>query len=215
MLAEPSIMNVVLEILLKYEQEGYVIRRLDLKNTLYLILDYHCVHGNIYEILWVLWFAKSFSIKLSQTYGNQLVKIDNPMVAIMVKYLQDDGLISKNLNNSVWSEHERKEDLYSNYWLYTYEAKQRGWMNPSNSFHISCNFYKALETYNISFFNPNKQIAIEPFIEFDDEKMVHLQKSIKIIKDLIGSGTVSDSELKDLEKAVSESIEAISSDMDY
>lgn len=62
MIAEPSVMKTVLEILLKYQNAGYILRKTDIKNSIYNILEYHCLHNNIYEILWALWIAKSLSI---------------------------------------------------------------------------------------------------------------------------------------------------------
>ncbi|MEI7884628.1 MAG: RNA-directed DNA polymerase [Clostridia bacterium] len=215
MIAEPSIMRVVLEILLKYDKIGYTVRKRDLTNTIYLILDYHCIHGNYYEILWSLWIAKSFSIKLNKNYGNMLVKVDNPLVAVMVKHMQDEKLISKTLNKSVWTEHENNDDLYSEYWIYTYEALQRDWLKTSNKFQIQCTFFKALETYDVTFFEPNNQINLESFVDFDDDKIKCLKDLIELTRTLIKNGTASHEELEKVEHALVESIGVKFGDIEY
>jgi hypothetical protein len=51
-LSEPSVIEVVLEIFLKYQNEGYDIRKNIIKNTLYTIFDNNIIHNNTYELLW-------------------------------------------------------------------------------------------------------------------------------------------------------------------
>lgn len=215
MVAEPSVMKVVLEILLKHENEGYIIRRNDLKNTLYLVLDHHCLHGNIYEILWSLWIAKSTKINISQKYGNKLVKVDNPLVAIMVNHLQEEKLLSRNLNKAAWVEHESMKDLYSEHWIYTYEALRRNWIKAENKFQINCNFYKALDTFNVSFFNPDKQIELESFVEFEDGNLQKLNESVKLLKELVTGKGVKEDNLKKIEEVIENSIKPVIADREY
>ena len=176
---EPTSIQIALEIFLKYETEGYKLEKNQIKKTIYAIVDDNIVHNNAYEILWVLWLAKSLGVKISKPYAQSLLGMDNPLVAIVIIDMINNNLVSPNLDFSEWREYENADSLMSEYWMYSYEAYVQGFKDTDERYVNQNQFFKALESECIRFYDTNLQVHVNSFEEFDDELQIKTIKSIQ------------------------------------
>lgn len=162
--------------------------------------------------------SEELKYKLSKNYGNILVEIENPLVAIIVTDMIEYNLLNRNLNQPVWKNHETFDDLYGEYWLYAYEAYRRGWISTQEKYINGCTFYKALETFNVYFYDNNRQIEINDFEEFEDELLLKMHKKVQELQVKIAEIKPSDPEVnttKNIFEDLSEALDLIYSDTDY
>lgn len=207
-LSEPSVIKVVLEILLKYSNIDYSIRKNVVKATLYAIFDANIIHGNTYEILWSLWVAKSLKIKVNADYANMLILMDDPLIALVINDMISQNLISSKIDRSIWKQHESFEGLFSEHWIYAYEAYVRNDVITDEKYLNKSDFYKALETNNIRFYDPNKQIEITEFEPFEDEINNKIIQTINDIKNKLAKIEKFDNEFE-LLQSITENVKEL------
>lgn len=182
LLSEPSVIQVVLEIFLKYRDAGYNLKKSDIKSTLYTIYDNNIVHSNTYEILWSIWVARSLEININREYAKKLVEMDDPLVSLVIKDMQRINLINSNINTTLWNRHETFESLFSEHWIYAYETYVNGEVSTQDRYINRSTFYKALETNSVRFYDSTRQIEVEAFESFEDEISTKIVKVINEIK---------------------------------
>jgi hypothetical protein len=110
------------------------------------------------------------------------VELDDPLVALVLIDLKKSSLISSNIDMSLWDKHENFESLFSEHWMYSYEAYVNGEVSTSEKYINKSNFFKALETYSVRFYDSSLQIEIEPFESLEDEFNIKVAKAINEIK---------------------------------
>lgn len=102
MIAEPSVIPIVLEIFLAYRSMGYSLNFKKIEKTINNNIGYYSKLGYGYEVSWSLWLAKSLEIKVSRTAAKELSLIDDPFARLTALNLRNSGLISTGLNVSDW-----------------------------------------------------------------------------------------------------------------
>lgn len=165
MLAESSVIPIVTDILVKYQNLGYTLNIPKIGETINLALK---IHGNLshtYEIIWLLWIAKTFNISIGDGQASLITNIDDPIVAIVFLDINNKGLVPKKVDFSVWKKHMQSSELYSEFWILTYEAYVKGWLpSKSGKDYISKDpFFGFLKSNNVSFYEDS--ITHEKYIE--------------------------------------------------
>ncbi|MFP9126785.1 RNA-directed DNA polymerase [Niallia sp. BSM11] len=172
MIVEPSVLPIATEILLGYRIAKYPLDFKKIKLTLFEIILYYCSYGYTHEISWALWLCKSLNINIPVKVAKELAKIEDSIVALITLDLHNQGKIKK-IDVSLWESLVTKESLYSNHWLLTYEAINKGWLNPKEGRAIieDDDFFKLLLEKNISFYKPDEQVLPVEVNLSDNEKL--------------------------------------------
>lgn len=143
-LADGSCIKTVLQIIVKYFCRNYNINFEIIEETLNYIIDYSCNYYNTYEILWALWYLIVFNLTMEYEVQKKIVEYDNPLVALMILYLREEGKIDEKLDLRLWKSYMKSEELYGKNWILAYEAYYRKWL-PAKS---GKNYIKSRKFFN-------------------------------------------------------------------
>lgn len=128
----PSISDLIIKVFLSNSKS---LKRNDIKNAIYTILERNIQLNNHQEVIWTLWIAKILNIKISSSYLERVIKSKNSIAIIIVL----DMISSKQVVNSRGITNAIKELLdfleeednlmWSEYWLLAYEIDLNYWAN--------------------------------------------------------------------------------------
>lgn len=109
------------------------------------------------EIIWLLLLIIRLEMQVPSRRISPLFQLENSMVALMLTYAADRGLIQGAIDHSVWQRHLTAQGLRSPMWLYAYETVRNG-TNPNNgrNFIAQDPFFSLLLNRNIQFFDPSR-----------------------------------------------------------
>ena len=158
MIAEPSVIPIVLEIFLAYRNMGYNLNLKKIEKTINNNIGYYSKLGFGYEISWSLWLAKSLNIKISRTTAKELSLIEDPFARLTALDLRSNGLISAGLNVSNWNINLTHDQLYQEHWIFAYEALKKGWLTSRTNYIASDPFFSILSNKNIEFYDSTLQV---------------------------------------------------------
>jgi hypothetical protein len=83
-------------------------------------------HGS--EVLWSIWAALLFDLKLSAKSAEALSLMEDSFVAVAASLADERGIFSESLTSAVWARWLEPECFADTHWLFTYEAYRQGWM---------------------------------------------------------------------------------------
>ena len=128
-LADSSTIPVILDIFLDYEAASYELDYDNIQETLNYIIELNSKFSYSYELLWSLWALYLLELKLEPRNYESLSRVNEPLVALMSLYLVSVGFLEDEFDRTLWQEHMRSDELYTDYWILAYEAYKRGWLN--------------------------------------------------------------------------------------
>ncbi|WPS88318.1 RNA-directed DNA polymerase [Brevibacillus halotolerans] len=158
MIVEPSTLQVALQILLSYDNHGYLLNRTKIAETITDIIIHHASFNHYYEISWALWISKSLNISLDMRVGNAISQINNSIVALIALDLSNSGLIV-GLNTTNWQSYLTVSNMYEEEWLLNYEAQVKGWLSSGRSPFTSESLFSDLNSNNVKFYDSSHQIT--------------------------------------------------------
>ena len=171
----PSLSELIIKILLKNKDK---IHSNKLKAVLYSITE-KCLSFNFQqELVWIVWAAKTFNIKINQDFVIKILESENDLSIIILLDCINSGIINKTAKITSAIDKKRKEledldidengnsgaILWTNHWLLAYEAQFHHWLDSStNQFKVIENneFYKKLLDLNINFYDSSYQIPVD------------------------------------------------------
>ncbi|WP_412074111.1 RNA-directed DNA polymerase [Tritonibacter mobilis] len=104
------------------------------------------------EIIWLLFLAIRLNVRLESKNISQLSSMENSLVALLVNYAHDKGVIVGDVDYSLWETSLNKDGLEGPMWLYAYESVRLGIApNKDSNFIKHHKFFKFLLEKNISF----------------------------------------------------------------
>lgn len=155
-LSDPLVFPDVIDIIKRFMKvEGYSINANMVEEAVNYLIEFNARYNNVYELLWGLWALKVFNLKLYEENLKLIEKVDDPLVALMVLYLEEVGFIEVNVDHAYWQKHMLSDGLYTDKWILVYEAYVRGWL-PSVSgkdYIENKNFFRILREHKIRFMN--------------------------------------------------------------
>jgi hypothetical protein len=157
---EPTMLPVLLDV---YENQD---NRNDDRLTS-LIEGLCAYHGPLYqgfEVAWSLWLAKNLGLTLSRKIGEIVSRIDDDIVALIALDLRDSGQLHIE-DVTLWSSHLSKGELYSQHWLLAYEACEQGWLEPTEDYIGSDDFFSILRMHDVRFYDRGAE-WVEDYHEF-------------------------------------------------
>ena len=177
------------EIIEGYKYRDYPINIDKISKFINVLIQDNIDLKNDFEVTWALSIANRLRIKICEEVSQRLLQCDNAIINTLTMILNDNSLLSGNLNFDYYRSFFTKEDLYNSNWLFTYECCNQGWLNQSkNQVYIkNDNFYKQLLDNKISFIKPNFSIvAVElKNIVLEKINMESIIKSGKLVIETI------------------------------
>ncbi|MFK4474904.1 hypothetical protein ABH897_004672 [Paenibacillus sp. RC73] len=158
MIAEPSVIPTVIEILLAYRDKGYNLNYKKIAKTIDNNIGYHSKFSHGYKVSWNLWLAKSFNIKISRAAAKELSTIEDSFSRIVALDMRSNGLITTGLNISEWNNYLSHDHLYQEHWIFAYEAIKKGFLTSRSNYISSDNFFSLLASRNIEFYDSTLQL---------------------------------------------------------
>ena len=170
----PSISDLIIKILI---DKIKFIKKNNLRNAIYSIID-RCISLNQHqEVIWAIWFAKVFEVQIKKEYIIKVIESQNSLAIIIVldiihsgNYKESKEIMSVllDLRESLKDDDldETEEDtnkkqghlLWSQNWLLAYEADLNKWLNIGDEkFEYAKNdpFFKNLIRNKIFFYDVN------------------------------------------------------------
>ncbi|MCB2300276.1 RNA-directed DNA polymerase [Clostridium tagluense] len=170
----PSISDLIIKILIAKNES---LKKGNLKNAMYSILD-RCIPINHHqEIIWAVWFAKVFDIQIKKDYIVKIIESQNSMAIIILLHIiySKNYNMSKEVKKSILDLRENlktadldenEEDgkkksgnlMWTQNWLIAYEADLNEWFNiESEKFEFAREdlFFKNLIKSKIRFYDTN------------------------------------------------------------
>jgi hypothetical protein len=165
LVSEPSLAPTLVPILIKYWNDGYPLDTQKLVNSCAEVAFYHAKLRQGFEVAWVLWLCKLFSLSLPKQPLLEISLVDDPIVALISLDLRDNGL-ADGLDTSLWFSHMHVEHLYSENWLLTYEAYVKGWLpSTDGSNYVNADpFFGLLSSNDVEFYDTGTR---EPSMDSD------------------------------------------------
>lgn len=156
------------------------LKKRDLKDAIYSIVEQSLLLGHDLEVIWAIWFIKVFDIQISQSFAAKILRSDNDLaIIIMLDILDGNGLAEKTKVKREYQkllEKIREQDIrddggpgdlpWSSHWLLAYEIEREDRFNTINETLNIMNrdsFFMKLLRSDITFYNPNYSYSDSQF----------------------------------------------------
>ncbi|WP_095596222.1 RNA-directed DNA polymerase [Actibacterium pelagium] len=152
-----TLVSLLVEVLVLRETEHGDLDRAKLAGFLERRLPELAQENRTGEIIWLLLLVIRLELELPSSRLAPLFQLENSMVALMLTYAANQGIVSGAVDHSAWQQHLSGEGLKGPMWLYAYETIRNG-TNPSTdrTFIEQDPFFSALLNRNIKFFDPER-----------------------------------------------------------
>lgn len=105
------------------------------------------------EIIWLLYMACKVRLSLRASVIENLLRIPNALVNVMVCQFAQIGLVNGRFSLASLQTACSQEGLRSEMWLFAYEAARNGWSAGGHSYCSDDEYYGPLFSSNVSLFN--------------------------------------------------------------
>jgi hypothetical protein len=146
----------VIQFLLYYETSRNPAK---IEKIVHELLEQHVSKNHTYEILWTLWFAKSFNVNIPNDLAEIIFHSNDVLSIIIALDLKAEGLINPSLDTSFLITDLTSNSLYQSRWILTYEAIVKNWLTPQDSSLLDNDaYFKALKEDSVVFYDGTKQL---------------------------------------------------------
>ena len=128
MVVGPGALSTVLDELYRYYQAGYQVNIRKVGDALQLVIREHGSVNHGSEVAWAIWRCLLCGIRLDDQTATQADGMEDSIVAILALYARSNGLISSNVNLSLWASMMTTQSLYEENWLLSYDANVKSWL---------------------------------------------------------------------------------------
>ena len=108
-------------------------------------------HGN--EVAWAIWLTVLLNVPLAKDAVELIPDLDDPLVPVLALYAEERGLTAATLDRARWDEHARPDALDGDYWLLSYEAIRRGWLQGGSMNLHGHPVFRFLQDHDVTFLN--------------------------------------------------------------
>lgn len=121
-------------------------------------------HGS--EVVWSIWAALLFKLKLSDECQSTITKMDDSFVAVIAFLANSHGVFKSPLTSDLWAEWFEEGCFNENHWLFVYEAFRHNWMTSEvKHAKLKSNPYcKFMGQNNVSFVNEKLIASYKPSV---------------------------------------------------
>lgn len=217
----PSLSDLVIKILLNKRD---FIKKSNLKNAIYSIFA-RCIPLNLHqEIIWAVWFSKTFNVQIKKEYILKIIESENSLAIIILLDMihSDSGQCRKSrevisailtlreaLKDDDLDENEDNEErkygnlMWTQNWLLAYEADLNKWFNvDGNKFEFARKdpFFKNLIKNRICFYDSNFAYGELPTLQKDGKYVTKVEfvNYIEKINNLLARAAQSNDDNNDI-----------------
>lgn len=158
---EPSILPNTLSIIISYHDK-YKFSLNEISEFYNSLISEHIFKGNNFEVSWSLWSLLELNLNINANIGNDILRSEDWCSKLILLHMDKNGLINGQLlekTNEQTNIHA--DDLYSQKWLFIYEAYFKNWLTVNAGVHPveDDSFFKRLHKKKISFYNETSRVA--------------------------------------------------------
>jgi len=104
------------------------------------------------EVIWLLFLAARLRLTLSERPLAPLFETENAFIALLVSYLDNEGLVQGSVDRTLWNRSLNAAGLRSPMWLYAYEATTQGFVPGANeTFIVQDQYFSLLSAKRVQF----------------------------------------------------------------
>jgi len=157
--SNPTTIPMVVHLLALYNAKGYPLQKPRIAKLIKDTIAKCAPTGGHYEIAWTLFLAKMLGIMLPADWVKPVTSLESSVCALVLLDLRQMGLISGNIDVSLWTQAMTEDGLESNLWLVAYEADLKGWLSPPAAGFVQRHPYFAeLRQRKISFYDESRRL---------------------------------------------------------
>lgn len=161
---EPASLPYVLEQIIRRTNSGAIPIRSELEEIMNTLICIHAEMKHSSELANAVWACLAFGLIIHDKAVDLLSKCDDSVVALLTLDCEQNNLLSKQLDKSLWQSHMSTDELYGEHWLLAYEANIKGWL-PSNGGvdHVLADAnFAFLKTNNVFFYDQSLAMPVSP-----------------------------------------------------
>lgn len=159
LLIDASHIDKFLKIILSYLDFIKAKHRIKISTALHRIIEDRLSLNHSFEVSWALWIMKSLNIKCNIEIINSILNSEDYISQIICLDLIKNKLtIGGRVSLSNVTTNLNADDLFSEKWLFTYEAVVQGWLTPSRNIIQGNKYFKLLFDHSVMFYDSTKQI---------------------------------------------------------
>jgi hypothetical protein len=125
---EPASFPYVLEQIISRKNAGAGAIIPELEEVANELIVRHSALRHSSEVANAAWACLALGLKLGNTAVDSIAQCDDSLVALLALDCEQQGLLSKPIDKTLWSSHMTGEALYDEHWLLAYEANFKNWL---------------------------------------------------------------------------------------
>ena len=125
---EPGTLSTVVDELYRYFKAGYQVDLPKVADALQQVIRQHASVNHGSEVAWAIWGCLLFGVLLDDPTANRVAQMEDSVVAILALDAKAKGLMSNNVNLTLWASMMTTQSLFEENWLLSYEANVKGWL---------------------------------------------------------------------------------------
>ncbi len=155
---EPACFPYVLEQLILRKNAGAGPLLPQLEEIVNTLIEEHSTLKHSSEVANAAWACLALGLPISSRAVDSISQCDDPVVALLALDCEQQGLVSKPLDKTLWSAHMTGDALYDEYWLLAYEANIKGWLpTVGGGDHVATDAnFGFLKASGVSFYDPKR-----------------------------------------------------------
>ncbi|WP_158622218.1 RNA-directed DNA polymerase [Corallococcus sp. CA047B] len=157
--AEPGILSYVLEIIENHFRAGCTLDKTGLARLLSDQIVRHAPQGHGSEVLWSLWGALRFDIRLNSSAARSVQKIQDSFIGILALDLIHRENLEAPKETAWWESLMDPAALAGNHWLLSYEAGIKKLLKGGKAHIIKNAHFNFLKSAEVSFYIPVEKIG--------------------------------------------------------
>ena len=161
MVHDSSTMPLVTRLLFEREQSACIVAEDELVDLLGRLIRFHSDLKHQYEVCWLLWLSRVLQIELPEDSLQAACEMDDPFASLLILDLREEGLAPQ-VSSARWESFMTAENLYTEFWIFAYEATRRGWVPSDHDEYLgSDSFFGVLAANGVSFYEPPENSGVD------------------------------------------------------
>ena len=161
---EPGTLSTVVDELYRYYQADYQVCLPKVADSLHQVIRQHASVNHGSEVAWAIWGCLLFGITLDDQTASRVAQMEDSVVAILALDANAKGLLSNNVDLTLWASMMTTQSLLQENWLLSYEANLKGWLpSPGVQDHVTADpSFNFLKQNGVHFYDAGLSLNYQP-----------------------------------------------------
>jgi hypothetical protein len=157
--AHPVTLQTIARLLSTYERLGYPLNKTRLSRLINSLISDHAPLEHHSEVAWCMWMCKDLDLSLNAENIDLVSEMSSSICTLILLDLSNSGALIMPLSSTRWKQFERKEALWEDLWMLSYEAGIRCWGGMSDA-HIRLDpHFDELRKKNVHFYDTSSKLT--------------------------------------------------------